>query len=92
MLRRLLPVAIVLTILQAMPSPVAASSTCNGDAPFVEFGSTRVWIDDRRAKGDGLWLYLENHDKPGLQRGGTFLGFEDPCDENHSDVAILYVP
>ncbi len=90
--RSLLVVALAFALVQLVPHRVEASSTCTGTASSVTVGSQKYWIDDRRSKGDGLWVYRESGLAVGLQRGGTFLGYPDPCGDADSDHAVFYAP
>ena len=58
-------------------------------------GDGTIYIDDRDATGNGIWIYIESNDQDGLQRGngtallGADLGGTDECRE--SDFPDGYV-
>lgn len=68
-----------------------------GIVPIVDpvTGETIGYVDDRNfVLGNGIWVYLEDNDQEGLQRGGesVLLGAEDPeiCNQSSDpDTLIL---
>lgn len=80
-----------------------ASDPCTSDGafslgiiPIVDpvSGETIGYVDDRNfVLGNGIWVYLEDNDQEGLQRGGesVLLGAEDPeiCNESSDPDTLI---
>lgn len=61
-------------------------------------GDGTIYVDDRDATGNGIWIYIESNDRDGLQRGGATsvlgpdLGGRDECgaDDPNPDGRPLF--
>ena len=70
------------------PLPVSVDNTA-----YVEGSVTQVspWAIPP-VKDEGMWIYAESNDEPGLQRGGRSPGslYSDPCHESDSPDTLVF--
>lgn len=55
-------------------------------------GKAIAYVDDRNYADNGLWVYLETNDAPGLQRGGSSIlvpDDTDACNDGHAPPDAL---
>lgn len=74
----------------AAPGCDAEGQLALGTIPIVNPLTNKpvAYVDDRNyALGNGLWIYLETNDEPGLQRGGSSLLVPDDTDYCHDGHA-----
>lgn len=76
---------VALAALNAFPTTNGSPhGPCTGPPPalgIIPVGGL-VYVDDRGAQGNGIWIYRESNGIPGLQRGGNGLivpGDRDLC-------------
>lgn len=76
MIRRILALGVIGAAL-LVPAAGHAVEDCNGSVRTI---ANTAYIDDRGVTNNGIWIYLESNDVPGLQSGGESpLGDADPC-------------
>lgn len=75
----------------ALSPGAPAPAHCNGSVfSLGPSDDPYAYIDDRG--GDGIWVYLQDNNLPGLQSGGSLGFITDPCHHGNHDRLVAVIP